>query len=264
MSGKNSSYPVPVCTMHRYWIRKETFELAQDRYDSWVVFAVEEGRFLYQIGEEEGTAGFGDVVWCPPGTVFYREVLEPLTFHYCELVWEGEPPRLPVKVTLKDRARLLSTYEYAKIGLTGPEAQTPTAWLQHFLADVWLMAMRETAREEDARVAAAKDPIMQKAAQWLEKHAYDKRLIKELAAELGLSPVQLARRFHQEFGVTPVQYVTSLRIERAGRLLLESDWTLDRIAADCGYENGFYLSRVFTKHKQMSPSAYRRLYRVQV
>jgi transcriptional regulator GlxA family with amidase domain len=40
-------------------------------------------------------------------------------------------------------------------------------------------------------------------------------------------------------------------------MLLETNYPLDHIAEQCGSENGFYLSRVFSKKFEMSPSAYR-------
>jgi transcriptional regulator GlxA family with amidase domain len=62
--------------------------------------------------------------------------------------------------------------------------------------------------------------------------------------------------------VNPSDLVRSLRIRKAAGLLLDTELTLDQIAARCGYESGFYLSRVFSKSMNMSPSKYRELNRV--
>lgn len=72
---------------HVYWHRKERFALEQDSYSNWTMFAVEDGRFAYRIGERSGEAGFGDLVICPPGTAFHRRTLSPLSFHFVHFVW---------------------------------------------------------------------------------------------------------------------------------------------------------------------------------
>ncbi|MGO4275503.1 helix-turn-helix domain-containing protein, partial [Paenibacillus sp. TAF58] len=54
---------------------------------------------------------------------------------------------------------------------------------------------------------------------------------------------------------------TLLRLQRAKSLLIDTDHTIDHIAEQCGYQNGFYLSRIFTAKLKISPSVYRRTYR---
>ena len=60
-------------------------------------------------------------------------------------------------------------------------------------------------------------------------------------------------------GVTPLEYLTGLRMKKA-EIMLTSQWTRDyavgEIAELCGYENALYFSRVFRKHFGCSPSQY--------
>jgi transcriptional regulator GlxA family with amidase domain len=62
--------------------------------------------------------------------------------------------------------------------------------------------------------------------------------------------------------MTPSDFVRSLRIRKAAGLLLDTDLTLNEIAASCGYENSFYLSRVFAQSIGVSPSKYREINQV--
>ena len=75
----------------------------------------------------------------------------------------------------------------------------------------------------------------------------------KLAAELGISPVQLSRRFSKSIGMTPSSYLSHIRLEKAQSLLIETSLPLEQIAQACGFSNGFYLSRVFTKIMKVSP-----------
>jgi AraC-like DNA-binding protein len=136
-------------------------------------------------------------------------------------------------------------------------------WKNHVLEDLlflyWNGGSRGIIIEQTNRVS---DPLVQGALHYFQEHACDPMSIKETALRLGLSPVQFTRRFQTAAGTTPIRYVTSLRLKKAQTLLLETNYTLDNIAEKCGYLNGFYFSRVFSAQKHMSPSQYRKLYRI--
>lgn len=71
----------------------------------------------------------------------------------------------------------------------------------------------------------------------------------------------LRKRFKQETGQSPLEYLTALRMEQAGKLLgarRETGHTIARIARMCGYEDALYFSRVFKKHYGCTPTAFSR------
>ncbi|KZY34106.1 transcriptional regulator [Roseovarius sp. HI0049] len=82
--------------------------------------------------------------------------------------------------------------------------------------------------------------------------------VDELAVEARLSSFHFARMFKQSTGVTPLAYLTRLRLEKACELLEHSDIPVTEIAQDVGYSSNQVLARVFAKHMHMSPSDYRR------
>jgi AraC family transcriptional regulator len=86
--------------------------------------------------------------------------------------------------------------------------------------------------------------------------------LQELAARLGIGASQLTRRFQAAYGLSPVRYAVKIRLSKAQLLLEETNDTLEAIAESCGFQNAFYFSRVFSQHMQISPSAYRRTFRV--
>ncbi|MGG6311467.1 helix-turn-helix domain-containing protein [Paenibacillus macerans] len=136
--------------------------------------------------------------------------------------------------------------------------------MKHMIEDLWrLFEFERSIAEEEAQLeGGSPDPNMQTARQWLLEHAYAPMAMRELADALDITPVQLTRRFRAAYRITPSEFVTRLRLERACRLLEETTHPLEYIAQQCGYENGFYLSRVFTAKLGLPPSEHRKLHRV--
>ncbi|WJH35042.1 hypothetical protein N6H14_02650 [Paenibacillus sp. CC-CFT747] len=62
---------------HVYWRAKKQFMLESDVYRNWTMFAVEEGRFAYEIGESRGKRASG--IWSSvrPGSTFIDEPWSP-------------------------------------------------------------------------------------------------------------------------------------------------------------------------------------------
>lgn len=69
----------------------------------------------------------------------------------------------------------------------------------------------------------------------------------------------LRKLFKKEVGVSPLEYMTSLRMKSAETLLTAmwtNDYTISEIAQMCGFEDALYFSRVFKKYYGCSPTNY--------
>ncbi len=83
--------------------------------------------------------------------------------------------------------------------------------------------------------------------------------IDELAALLNVSLCHLSRTFSENAGITPIQYLTQVRIQSALFELLNSNHTVEAIAQNNGFTNGNYFCKVFKRHMGVSPLEYKRL-----
>lgn len=81
---------------------------------------------------------------------------------------------------------------------------------------------------------------------------------EELANELHLSPSRFYALFKEALGVSPTDYVQSLRLQHAQRLLLNSDISVAEVGAGSGYPDEFHFSRLFRKRFGISPLQYRK------
>ena len=81
--------------------------------------------------------------------------------------------------------------------------------------------------------------------------------VERLAEIAGTSARSLARLFTSELGVTPHEFVESVRIDRARNLLEGSDRALKAIAFECGFGNPEQMRVVFQRRLGVSPAQYR-------
>ena len=84
--------------------------------------------------------------------------------------------------------------------------------------------------------------------------------VMDLVRVVQFSPHRFDRVFKESFGCTPHQYVMRKRIERAQSLLLMSNDSLSRIAAECGFVNQSHLSNLFRKVVGETPGKWRRIH----
>lgn len=87
---------------------------------------------------------------------------------------------------------------------------------------------------------------------------YDQPItLVEIAKASHLSVSRLAHLFKEQMGVTPIDYVTSVRIERAKALLLGTDQSCSQIGFLAGYGNPSYFTRTFKLFVGMTPRQFR-------
>jgi AraC-like DNA-binding protein len=84
---------------------------------------------------------------------------------------------------------------------------------------------------------------------------YDEPLsVEEMAKMTKLSPLYFGSFFKQETGQTFRQYLTSIRINQAENMLNSGMYNVSEVAAECGFSDVFYFSKVFKEHRGLAPS----------
>ncbi len=81
---------------------------------------------------------------------------------------------------------------------------------------------------------------------------------EELAANHNVSYAWFRKAFKEVVGQSPGQYQLNLKIQKACRMLYETDLSIAEIAYQNGFESEYYFSRVFKNKMMKSPSIYRK------
>ena len=88
---------------------------------------------------------------------------------------------------------------------------------------------------------------------------YTRRMtLAEIAAAEFVSEAWLSRLFHKEVGVSFMQYITALRLEKAAEALRLTNRPLHQIALEQGFASTRTMSDAFQRHHKMTPSVFRR------
>lgn len=96
------------------------------------------------------------------------------------------------------------------------------------------------------------------AVRYFNEHFFEPLSVSEYAKNQHISVCWFIRSFRLSMGVSPMQYITSVRLNRARTLLESSDYPIQEIAAMVGYDNPLYFSRIFHRYMGESPSRYRK------
>lgn len=92
----------------------------------------------------------------------------------------------------------------------------------------------------------------------VEKHFKQIKMVVNYAEMMGIAPASLTKRL-QKYGIeSPSRIIKNRVVTEVKRLLMYTDKSVKEIASIIGYDDQYYLSRLFTKDTGISPSEYKK------
>jgi transcriptional regulator GlxA family with amidase domain len=113
--------------------------------------------------------------------------------------------------------------------------------------------------EEDYKMDEADhaDELNNKIIQYMNAN-YDKKIsLWYLANILAIDQSYLCKIFNRKYGITPVQYINNLRLQKAKDLLTYTEMSITEISEKVGFQSIHYFSRYFTNREKISPIEYK-------
>lgn len=110
---------------------------------------------------------------------------------------------------------------------------------------------------------SSEDPIVQIGA-FIERHYAEELSLQEMSERFFLSREYISRRFKQHYGVNLSEYLLSIRMLEAKRLLETSRQRIYEVAQAVGFSDDKYFRKVFKKQVGVTPNEYREHYQRQL
>ena len=111
-----------------------------------------------------------------------------------------------------------------------------------------------------APVATSDDTSLAGTRAWALERLAQPLPIPQLARHAGMSERSFMRRFAEETGMTPLQWLVNARLGLARELLETTDQSIDLVARDCGLGSAANLRLHFRRVLNTTPTAYRRAF----
>ncbi len=106
--------------------------------------------------------------------------------------------------------------------------------------------------------SAEENPIVQKAKEYIDNNLKEVLSLEQLSEKLNVSPFYLSKLFKEETGDTYINYVNSARLEKAKKLLGNGELIIKEIAAEVGYNDQNYFSKMFRQRFGVTPTEFRK------
>ncbi|NBD24668.1 helix-turn-helix domain-containing protein [Paenibacillus glycinis] len=101
--------------------------------------------------------------------------------------------------------------------------------------------------------------IIQAAEKFIRGRYADGLTLQSVAEEVHVTPVWLSKLFKKETGMTFLEYLTEIRMERAKRMLEEVQYKVYEVSTQVGYKDPVHFTKLFKKQTGHTPKEYRRL-----
>ncbi|MEI4487120.1 GlxA family transcriptional regulator [Frigidibacter sp. MR17.14] len=122
--------------------------------------------------------------------------------------------------------------------------------------------LTQNRRAEDDQVASlasrlgTRNPHILAAAVYIESRLEEEVQVAECAEHIGVTSRQLQRLFREKLGMTPKEYLTTLRLRKGRGLLAETNLSVLEIALSCGFSSAAHFARSFRRKYGVSPTKF--------
>ncbi len=202
-----------------------------------------------------------------PGTLFeYRADGESSSRYHCficscgpriqKYIDSGLWPQNPASPLIKVRnpERFLQSMQTLDGMIRNPGLTPARAVL---LFEDLLLQLHESEGEE-RKLSVWRSPVILSLMDEIRLHPEKDWVFEKEAEAMNITLIHFRRLFKNESGLSPVQFLQQIRLQKAALELIHSEDPVSLIAERCGIGNPYYFSRLFKETYRISPQEYRR------
>ncbi len=224
------------------------------RYSDCFVYILS-GRARYEFSDYSFVVSAGEILYLPKGGVYeiekltdeYRFIFVDFDFESDGKNYRGEALRVADSASAEKLFRKMDATFLERAEWWQP-------LLLSALYEVYACVMRCGGR--DYRTRAVVERVRPACEAMLSGYADPDFSVAALGEKCGLKESQFRRLFSEAYGVSPVRYLTRLRLGRAKALLESGDCSISAVAAQSGFSDEYYFNRAFTKNVGITPGKY--------
>lgn len=109
---------------------------------------------------------------------------------------------------------------------------------------------------------AEQQSFIDESVRYIQKHFKERLTLQMVASRVYMNAQYFSRVFKRETGVTFTEYVNTLKIQYACKLLETTNYPAYRISSECGFTDPSYFNRVFFAQMNMTPKKYKKIFRM--
>ena len=118
--------------------------------------------------------------------------------------------------------------------------------------------LNSEAQAADSEELSGKRTLIRDCIRYIEEHYPEEIRLDNLADRAYLSPEYFSKVFKRLTSQTPIEFINSVRLDKAKQLLASSSLSVTEIAYRTGFHDGNYFSRLFKKTTGFTPGDYRK------
>lgn len=222
--------------------------------DDHILVLSESGIYTFDDGNGTVEVHPFEAVFFEKGVPFFRKTVTPITIHLFrfksdEKIFGGH------HIKFNNTERIASTINLLKKLNRSIPLQNDFSCKSTLFADIINLYKIENA--DRITKTGISDSMIESAIDYMGKNYHNKISLPDISESLGISYIHFSRCFRAAMGITPFEYLANLRLNQAQHLLTTTDLSIREIAPLCGFENEYYFSNFFKKHKNISPSKFR-------
>ncbi|MGG4144669.1 helix-turn-helix domain-containing protein [Paenibacillus algorifonticola] len=260
---------------HKFVAECELWEAESRRLTSYVILVIMEGQGMLEANGGIVQVTKGHMLLAPPGSYVQLSPVPHDRFIYAEVQFEVYSPvqregalepqsiqKLPNwgMVRPGEAAILfMESFDLFKLQINKmAEYSNRTSRGARYRLQAVFHEMLESMVEEGRQVPITSDLRyrMDQIIHYMQLHYKDELTLDAMAGMSRLSKVHFSRLFKRKMGTSPLEYLTTLRINRSKELLLQAAGSMKNIANEAGYRDELYFSRIFKKRTGLTPTQY--------
>ena len=229
----------------------------------YLIYIILNGKGIYTVGNRTYFLSAGDGFLVPPGVQTFYQADKENPWTYCWVGFEGE-----------------KAGEYLQdLGISGNNLIFHTGQGEAFRRNVFMMLKQNAPSKSNEYIVEGQmyhffgllleemdvissdrdggNRYVRKAVEYIQNRYSGRIRVSELASYLNLNRGYLYTLFMKEMGMSPREYLTNYRLTQAADLLETSPFSVEAVAASCGYQDPVVFSKAFRKMYGLSPMKYR-------